>query len=145
MCLSIISQLALLFINDKTQAWTIYKIIHNKGYNSLVHVLYILPIFHFSSTRVLWYSSVPQLQKPLAGCTPTHVYRYCYQSDSFSSDRFKLDFCLSRIYGRSGLHWLNFISLFKISLKNRINILKMFCFFVISSLEKKHCCERGCW
>lgn len=121
MCLSIISQLALLFINDKTQAWTIYKIIHNKGYNGLVHVLYILPIFHFSSTRVLWYSSVPQLQKPLAGCT--HVYSYCYQSDSFSSDRFKLDFCLSRIYGRSGLHWLNFISLFKMSLKNRINIL----------------------
>lgn len=79
--------------------------IHYKGYNGLVHVQYILPIFHFSSTRVLWYSSVPQLQKPLAGCTPTHVYSYCYQSDSFSSDRFKLDFCLSRIYGRSGLHW----------------------------------------
>lgn len=81
--------------------------IHYKGYNGRVHVQYILSIFHFSSTRVLWYSSVAQLQKPLAGYSPTHVYSYCYQSDSFSSDRdrFKLDFCLSRIYGRSGLHW----------------------------------------
>lgn len=105
--LSLISQLALLFIIDKTQAchWTIYTIYYIQGYNGLVQVQYILPIFHFSSTRVLWYSSVPQLQKPLAGCTPTHVYSCCYQSDSFSSDRFKLDFCLSRIYGRSGLHW----------------------------------------
>lgn len=103
--LSLIIQLALLFIIDKTQAchWTIYTI--KAILNGLVHVQYILPIFHFSSTRVLWYSSVPRLQKPLAGCTPTHVYSYCYQSDSFSSDRFKLDFCLSRIYGRSGLHW----------------------------------------
>lgn len=97
--LSLISQLALLFISMPLDY------IHYKGYNGLVHVQCILPIFHFSSTRVLWYSSVPQLQKPLAGCTPTHVYSYCYQSDSFSSDRFKLNFCLSRIYGRSGLHW----------------------------------------
>lgn len=97
--LSLISQLALLFIIDKTQAchWTIYTI-------KAIMALFMYSTFcRYSIFPVL--SSVPQLQKPLAGCTPTHVYSYCYQSDSFSSDRFKLDFCLSRIYGRSGLHW----------------------------------------
>lgn len=103
--LRIISQLALLFIIDKTQAchWTIYTI-------KAIMALFMYSTFcRYSIFPVLEYFGtllgVPQLQKPLAGCTPTHVYSYCYQSDLFSSDRFKLDFCLSRIYGRSGLHW----------------------------------------
>lgn len=102
--LSLISQLALLFIIDKTQAchWTIYtiKAIMTLFMYSTFCRYYIFPVLEYFGTLVFLSSrnhwQVAHLLMSVATVT---------NQIHFSSDRFKLDFCLSRIYGRSGLHW----------------------------------------